>query len=177
MDETLTEFLGNHLKRFLPLLCSIFLLLIIYIPVHLPLSRFLRPDLGMICVYFWALYRQDLFGAASAFVLGLIADSLSAVPFGLNSFVFIFIFVLSSASSSYVNMKPFAVSWAGFALVSFLASVSKWLLASVFYSRFLAFGNIFVGYMATVCLYPLIARLNIFIQNRYLAEEVVYEQG
>lgn len=178
MEETFSEILETRLKRLLPLLVSVFLLLVFYVPVHLPLSRYLRPDIGMICVYFWALYRQDLFGPFSAFLLGVAADSLSAVPIGLNIFVFMFIFVAGSTSSSYVNMKPFAVSWAGFAVVSFLAFVVKWLLASVFYSKFLVFGSVFAGYLSTICFYPLIARLNIFIQNRYLAnEEVVYEQG
>lgn len=178
MRETFSEILENGLKSFLPLLCSFFLLLVIYVPVHLPLSRFLRPDVGMICVYFWALYRQDLFGSISAFLLGFVADSLSAVPMGLNVFAFMFVFAAGSTASSYINMKPFAVSWLGFAVISFLAFVIKWLLISVFYSRFLVFGSIFAGYLATVCFYPLIARLNIFIQNRYLAsEDVVYEQG
>lgn len=176
MEETFSEILEDYMKRFLPLLCSVCLLLVFYIPIYLPLSRFLRPDIGIICVYFWALYRQDLFGSISAFLFGLIADSLSAVPIGLNIFVFMFVFIAGSTSSSYVNMKPFTVSWIGFTVVSFLAFVIKWLLASIFYSRFLAFGGIFAGYLATVCFYPLVARLNIFIQNRCLAdEELVYE--
>lgn len=178
MEETFSEILENGLKRCLPLLSSILLLLVIYIPVHLPLSRFLRPDVGMICVYFWALYRQDLFGAVSVFILGLIADSLSAVPLGLNIFAFMFVYVFGSTFSSYVNMKPFAVSWLGFALISFLAFAVKWLLASFFYSQFLVFGSILIAYLATVCLYPLIASLNILIQNKCLAnEEIIYEQG
>ena len=104
MEETFSEILETRLKRLLPFLVSVFLLLVFYVPVHLPLSRYLRPDIGMICVYFWALYRQDLFGPVSAFLLGLAADSLSAVPIGLNIFVFMFIFVAGSTSSSYVNM-------------------------------------------------------------------------
>lgn len=177
MNDSYAEIFGNMFKRFLPLLCSALLVIAAYIPIHIPLSKFLRPDLGMICVYFWALYRQDLFGPFSVFVLGLIADSMSAVPTGLNIFVFVFIYVLASTFGSYVNTKPFAVSWIGFAVISLLAFTVKWLLASFYYSRFLAIGGITAGYAATVLLYPLVVRFNIFIQNKYMAnEEVVYEK-
>ena len=177
MEDSLTEILENRFKKLLPFLCSVILLLIAYVPIHLPLSQYLRPDVGMICVYFWALYRQDLFGAISAFALGFIADSLSAVPVGLGIFSFLTVFALASTFGSYVNSKPFALSWGGFAVISLFAFVIKWLLLSVFYSKFLAFGGVFTAYLATLFLYPLIARLNIYIQNRFLAnEEVIYEQ-
>ena len=177
MHESWAEIIENNLKKVLPLLFSTFLLLIAYIPVHIPLSQFFRPDIGMICVYFWTLYRQDLFGVCSTLVFAVIADSLSAAPDGLNIFIFIFIFTMSVTFASYVNTKPFAVNWAGFSVISLMAFVVKWLLSSMFYSRFLPFGGIFAAYAATVFLYPLIARLNIYIQNRFLAgEEVIYEQ-
>lgn len=178
MDDSLSEILDSQFKKFLPLICSIFLLLAAYIPVHMPLLKFLRPDIGIICVYFWALYRQDLFGAVSTFILGVIADSIAATPFGLNAFVFMFVFILASTFGSFVNTKPFIISWGGFAAISLLAFSIKWILLSVFYSRFVALGGILAGYAATVLFYPLIARLNIFVQNRFLSgEEVIYEQG
>lgn len=178
MEDSLTEILESNIKKFLPFLWSVVLLLIAYVPIHLPLSQYLRPDVGMICVYFWALYRQDLFGAVSAFILGFVADSLSAVPIGVNCFSFMFVFTLASTFGSYVNSKPFALSWGGFAVISLLAFIIKWLLCSVFYSKFLALGGVFIAYLASVLLYPLIARLNMYIQNRFLAnEEVIYEQG
>jgi hypothetical protein len=39
-------------------------------------------------------------------------------------------------------------------------------------------GGIPVGYASTVLLYPVFARLNMAVQNRFLADEgAVYEQG
>lgn len=177
MDDSFSDILMLQLKRLLPLFCSLMLILAACIPVHLPLSKFLRPDVGMICVYFWTLYRQDLFGSLSVFLLGFVADSISGVPIGLNIFVFLLVFVLASTFGCYVNTKPFAVSWAGFAVISLLAFGAKWLLASVYYSRFLLSGGILAAYATTVMIYPLLAWFNIFIQNRFLAgEEVIYEQ-
>ncbi len=176
MDDSFSDILKYQLKKLFPLISAIFLMLIAYVPIHIPFSKFLRPDVGMICVYFWALYRRDLFGPISVAILGIIIDSLGAVPCGVNMFVFIFIYVMSVTYGTFVNTKPFVISWLGFAIISFIAFFVKWLLMSVYYSLFLSVPGIFIGYIATVLLYPLIARLNVFIQNRLISnEEVIYE--
>lgn len=178
MEESFSEIIGIQLKKLLPLLCSVALVLFSQVPVHLPLFLRIRPDFGIICVFFWALYRQDLFNFGSAFVLGLIADSVSTVPLGLNIFVYLFIFTLCSSFGRFFNMKPFTISWLGFATISLTAFIIKWLIASVYYRHFLNFGGIFNLYITTFFGYPLIARLNMYIQNRFLIDEgAVYEQG
>jgi len=92
-------------------------------------------------------------------------------------FVFISVYVLAITFGIYVNTKPFAISWIGFALISLVAFLIKWLLMSVYYSNFLPLTGVLLGYVATVLLYPLVARLNVVIQNRFLAtDEVIYEQ-
>lgn len=177
MDDSFSEIISYQFKKLLPLIVTILLILLAYLPIRVPFSKFLRPDVGMICVYFWALYRRDLFGPVSVAILGLVADSMSAVPIGVNMFVFMFIYVTAITYGTYVNTKPFAVSWIGFAIICFVAFFVKWLLLSVYYSLFLSVLGIFIGFVATVLLYPLIARFNVFIQNKLLAnEEVVYEQ-
>ena len=91
MDDSLSEILSYQLKKLLPLIATILLILITHLPVGFPFSKFLFPDAGMIGVYFWALYRRDLFGPISVAVLGIVADSMSMVPVGINIFVFMFI--------------------------------------------------------------------------------------
>ncbi|MBE6451420.1 MAG: rod shape-determining protein MreD [Alphaproteobacteria bacterium] len=177
MEDSFSDILKDYVKKMLPLLCAIGLILLMYIPIRFPLSKFLRPDTAMICVYFWTLYRRDLFGPISVAVLGIVADSLGAVPLGVNMFVFISVYVLAITFGIYVNTKPFAISWIGFALISLVAFLIKWLLMSVYYSNFLPLTGVLLGYVATVLLYPLVARLNVVIQNRFLAtDEVIYEQ-
>ena len=177
MDDSFSDIICYQLKKILPLICTILLILLIYIPIRIPLSKFLRPDVSMICVYFWALYRRDLFGPLSVACVGFVSDSLAATPLGINLFVFMLIYVLAVNFASLVNTKPFIVTWVGFSVICFAAFLVKWLLMSVYYSDFLSFIGIIIGYIATVLLYPLVARLNIFVQNKFLAnEEVIYEQ-
>jgi rod shape-determining protein MreD len=176
MDESFSEILENQFKKAIPLLSSLVLLLLMYIPLPLPFLPFFKPNMGLICVFFWALYRQDLFNGLSVFALGLTADAMSTVPLGLNILIYLFVFVLCSLFGRYINMKPFVVNWVGFGVVSLVAFGLEWLIMSCYYRQFLALGGIFSGYAATVLLYPLFARLNMALQNRYLADdEALYE--
>jgi len=173
MNDTWIEILSAKLKNMIPILSALGLVLIAFIELHLPFLHSLRPDVACISVYFWVLYRLDLFGIFSTFFLGLIVDSLSGAPFGMNVFVLSLVYVLTISYGSYVNTKPFLISWLGFAAVFFAALVFKWVVFSVYYRVFLSFWHIFITYAVTVLIYPLIARLNMFLQNRYLADEGV----
>ncbi|MBF0455230.1 MAG: rod shape-determining protein MreD [Magnetococcales bacterium] len=46
----------------------------------------LRPDLVLIALFYWRLYRSDLCGPVLAFAVGLLLDLLSGMPLGLNGF-------------------------------------------------------------------------------------------
>ncbi len=168
MKESFAELAANQLKKFIPFFVTLFLVLIDFVPTHLPLSHFLRPDLALICVYFWLLYRLDLFGVVSTLLLGLVVDSLSGVPLGTNICVFMLVYLLTMMISSYVNTKPFMISWLVFALIALAAFLFKWILFCVYYRVFLTLPNILTTYLVTVLIYPLIARLNMALQNRYL---------
>ena len=176
MDDTISSIMINKLRQMLPLFCTILLMLFAYVSLRIPFLKFLRADVGMICIYFWALYRRDLLGPISVAIIGFVADSLSGVPMGINIFVFTLVYVLAVTYGSFVNTKPFIVSWIGFTVISIVSFFTKWLLMSVYYSNFLSFGGILIGLLSTILLYPLIARLNVFIQNKLLSnEEVIYE--
>ena len=69
MNESLIEVLTAKFKMVVPFLCSLFLVLMDFIAVYIPLSHYLRPDIACICVYFWVLYRLDMFGIISVAIL------------------------------------------------------------------------------------------------------------
>ncbi|MBF0447387.1 MAG: rod shape-determining protein MreD [Magnetococcales bacterium] len=45
-----------------------------------------RPDLVLISLFYWRLYRSDLCGPILAFCTGLLLDLLAGTPLGLNAF-------------------------------------------------------------------------------------------
>jgi len=178
MKESLSEILVLSFKKLIPLFLTLFCVLVLFVPSHIPLSHFFRPDLAMACLYFWVLYRSDLFSVFCVVVLGVVSDSLSGTPFGLNLLVFVFAYILTLTYGSYVNTKPFFISWVGFALVFFLSLFLKWILLSIYHKMFLPVPHILLTYAATVLIYPLMAQINIFVQNKYLRfEGEINEQG
>lgn len=178
MEESFFEIISGNFKKIIPLILSLFLVLINFIPVHIPLTHFLRPDLAIISVYFWVLYRPDLFGPVSTLILGLFVDFLSASPLGLHVFVLMSMYVLIVTLAGYVNTKPFITSWVGFGIICFIALFLKWVLLSCYTHHLISMAYIVITYFVTVLIYPLFARFDIYIQNKFLSvDEAIDEQG
>jgi len=176
MKESFPEILKGYFKQFLPLIVTLFLVLLSFVQIHFSFFYVFKPDFALMCLYFWTLYRSDLFGILSILFLGLVVDSLSGVPFGMNILVFIFAYLLTLAYGSYIHTKSFLMSWIAFAFISFLCFLFKWLLFSVYYKVFLNFGHVFVSCLATLLLYPLVACLNVYVQTCFLGDDEVIDE-
>ena len=171
MNDELSANLTMYFQRLLPLLFSLLLLFVSYIPLDLPISNSIRPSVGMVCVYFWLLYRPDVFNLLSVYLLGMAEDIISSAPFGSNIFALLVMYVLVTNLYRFFNAKPFVIIWYGFALLSFVTFLSRWLLVSVYYSNFLPLVTVMFSYLVTVAAYPLLSLINVFVQNRLMTDE------
>lgn len=173
MDENLNEHITSYFQRLLPLLSSLFLLLISYIPLDFSLFNNIRPAVVLICVYFWMLHRPDLFNLFSVFILGMFDDIISSAPMGSSIFVVLLMYWLINNLQRYFNSKPFAITWYGFAILSLITMLSRWLVVSIYYSRFLPLDVLFFSYLATVAVYPVISLIFAFVQNSLIQDDEV----
>lgn len=171
MSEELKESLAIYLQRLLPLLSSIFLLFVSYIPLDFTLSNNIRPAVGMICVYFWVLHRPDIFNLFSVYVLGLVEDIISSAPFGSNIFALLVLYVLVTNLSKYFNAKPFTVIWYGFVLLSLITFLSRWLVVSIYYADFLPLSIVMFSFLVTAASYPVLSLINVFVQSKFMTDE------
>lgn len=172
MSEEWGENLALYFQRLLPLISSVFLLFISYIPLDIPLSNNIRPAVGMICVYFWLLHRPDIFNLLSVYILGLIEDIITSAPFGSNIFALLVLYVLVTNLAKYFNAKPFTIIWLGFAVLSLITFFSRWLLVSVYYSQFLPLSIVMFSFLVTAASYPILSVINVFVQNKLMTDEV-----
>lgn len=172
MSEELKENLAAYFQRFLPLIVSIMLVLMVRVPLHVAAANNLRPDVGLVCVFFWMLHRPDVFNLFSVYFLGLIEDIVTLAPFGSNIFACLVMYLLVSNLAVYLNGKPFIVTWYGFALFCFVTMFSRWLLVSVYYAQFLPFSLMMFSLLFTVAIYPVISVVNAFVQNSLMKDEV-----
>ena len=60
MSEEFDENVVSLFQRTLPLLSAVFFLLLKYLPVNIIFFGNIRPDLGLVCIYFWVIHRPDL---------------------------------------------------------------------------------------------------------------------
>ena len=171
MAKELDENITSLFQRLLPVLMSVLLILLSYIPLDFMSLNSIRPAIGITCVYFWLQHRPDLFNLWSVFCLGLVDDVISASPFGSNVFELLLMYVLVNNTSRFLNAKPFVVLWYGFAALSLVTMLSRWLVVSVYYSRFLPLSMLFFSYLVTIAVYPLISLLLAFVQNNLIQDE------
>ena len=171
MNEDLNENILSILQKMLPLLSSIVVLLSAYIPVGVPLLNNVRPDFGLICVYFWVLHRPDLFNLFSIVFLGILDMAVSSALPGASLFAYLMMYVLIYNTQRFFNAKPFVVIWYGFIALSLVTLLAKWLVVSIYYSRFLPLSMLILGYLIGVALYPLVSMILAFIQNKFIQNE------
>lgn len=161
-----------YLQRITPLLFSVFLIMLSYVPLDFPLSNNIRPAVGMVCVYYWIIHRPDLFNLISVYILGLAEDILSSVPMGTNIFTLLVMYILLLNLARFFNGKPFIITWYGFAILSFLTFFAKWLMLSVYYGEFLPVVSVFFSYLFSIAAYPVLSLMNAFVQNYLIQDEV-----
>lgn len=158
-------------QKSLPLVSSMVFLLLTFAPLNIVVFNNVRPDLGLVCIYFWLLHRPDLFGLVSIVVLGLLASTISSALPGISLLAYLTMYVLVYSTQRFFNAKPFVVVWYGFMALALATLLIKWLVASVYYSRFLPVSILMFSYFIAVAVYPLISVILAFIQNRFIQEE------
>lgn len=170
-NEDFDENVVPLFQKSLPLVSSAILLLLTFIPLNIAVFNNIRPDLGLVCIYFWLLLRPDLFGLASIVFLGLLASSVSSALPGISLLAYLTMYVLVYSTQRFFNAKPFVVVWYGFMALALPTLLIKWLAASVYYSRFLPISMLMFSYFTAVAVYPLVSMVLAFIQNKFIQDE------
>lgn len=158
-----------------PLFSALMLLFISFMPLNSVQFNYFRPSVGLICVYYWVLKRNNLFGYTSAFIIGFLTDVYSSSPLGVNVLLMLSLVSLTGWLGHYFQSASFGASWFIFGLVGFGAVILKWLILMLYSGRYLPLGEAFFGYLSTVMIYPLIVIINIKIQDAFLPQELINE--
>lgn len=117
-------------------------------------------------VYFWSLYRPDLFTNAAAFVIGLVHDALAGLPLGLTSLLFLLVRNLMVTQQRFFLARSFPVIWACFVLLAPVITILRWLIVSLWWGHAFALPPLLVELMLTAALYPPVSWLLGRVHNR-----------
>jgi len=111
-----------------PQILLIFLLLLSYIslPLPLPYVGMVRPYLVLMGIYYWSVYRPTLVPPVLCFGLGIIMDILSGGFLGLNALVLVAVQWIVRGQRRFLMGQPYTTSWAVFALILIASALAQW---------------------------------------------------
>ena len=158
----------------IPLWTTLILMFLFLIPLDAIKVNYFRPNVGLICVYYWTLKRGYLFGFISAFAVGFFMDSYSSSPLGINMLLMMLTVCVTRWLAHYFQNASFNVVWFIFFLVCLGVVLIKWLLLMIYFGQLLSVKEMFFNYVATVMFYPLIVAINVWVQ-KFLPQERINE--
>ncbi len=159
------------IERILPITLATVCLLLEYLPIYIGIFNNIRPDFGLIAIYFWLLNRSDLFDLKSVVFIGLLNGVLSSSIFGLGLFAYLLMYVLMINLRKFLSGRSFLVIWYGFMALSLIVMLIKWLAATIYYGQFLPLTPLMLSYLQGIALYPLISMLLIIVQNLLVQDD------
>ena len=176
MQNKWQEQLCNFGQQRIPLITSLLLVLLFFMPLGSVDMSYFRPSMGIICVYYWRLNRRMLFGFFSAFLIGFILDVHSSTPLGVNILLMLILVWLTDLPSRYLQTSSFGMRWLIFSVVCLAVFLCKWLILMLYFWHLFPATEAMLGYFSTVMFYPLIASINVKIAQKFLPPENIDEQ-
>lgn len=176
MKAGLKNFLTTVLAFLVPIISTLVLILILFIPRDNSYWNFLRQAPFYAGIYFWQSQRPDIFTFFSAFILGVLADVFGSTPLGINIISFLVLYMIATQISQHFNVKRFSYSWLLFAASTFLTLLFKATIVSGAYRHLIPFNLLAIEWLLIVASYPLFARIYIWTERRYIHLEERYEK-
>ncbi|MFQ5958821.1 MAG: rod shape-determining protein MreD [Alphaproteobacteria bacterium] len=151
-----------------PFALTLALMLVSVVPLRLPGFAPVTPVVALMAVYYWSIYRPDLFPLAAVFFIGLVQDTLNGTPMGLSSLVLLLVQGVVVSQRRFFHGKAFLVEWWGFMLVAPGAALVTWTLASLYYGVLLVPRPLGFQLLLTIALYPCLTWLFARAQHHLL---------
>lgn len=162
--------LDQTVRWLLPLLSAVLFILIGIVPWPLPYFGAVSPVLVLIAVYYWGIYRPDLFKPSSAFFIGLVYDAINDFPLGAAALIFVAIHQLALSQRRFFVGHAFFMLWTGFALVMLISTIAFWVILSLWFWRSMPVLTLTLQALLTIVVFPLPAWLLIRIQRGLLSQ-------
>lgn len=170
MFAAFTQKFGQIIRNLLPVESALVLLLLGVLIWPIPFVGAVSPSLVLVGVYYWAIYRPDLFRPLFVFLLGLLNDAVHFLPIGLSAIIFLGVHQLAYAHRRYFVNQIFFMLWVGFALLAFLSMAVMWLAMSFYHDEPMAVMPILIQLALTIALFPIPAWGLIRLQRAFLSQ-------
>jgi rod shape-determining protein MreD len=161
--------LDQSARLTLPFTTAVIFVVLSAIAWPLPYLGTVAPPLALVAVYYWAIYRPDLFRPGMAFVIGLINDVVHFLPIGLSALIFVAAHQLVWRQRRFFAGHSFFMLWWGFALTTLVAMLAAWLLQMLLRWQAFPFGPVLWQALFAIAIFPLPCWVLIRLQRAVLS--------
>lgn len=148
---------SHSLRVVLAYAVFIFLLLLLLSNWALPYFSVLKPQLLLIVIFYWTLYRPTLMPPWVILAGGLLLDLMNPVmPMGTHAASYLIIASVVKPRRRFMMGQNFMVVWAGFVLAVLIDIAFKWLVLSILTATQLEVSTILLNGFVTVLAFPLL---------------------
>ncbi len=119
----------------------------------------LMPSVPLILLFYWAVYRPEIFPRWLAFLMGLGQDVLSGGPIGLWALVYVCVYEGVYANRVFFTGRAAYSSLIGFAFAAAAAGALAWIVVSLYHWQLMTPMPVIGQTAVTIVLYPVLARI------------------
>lgn len=155
--QDLRRRLDRGARRLVPVVCTVFLMLLANAPLGIPGQPVLLPAVAVISVFFWSLYRPAALPPPVTCVLGLLLDLLGWLPLGVGSATLLIVQAFSLRWGRRLGSQGTPTVWIVFGGFAAGASAFTWAATSALSWEVLPTAGAALQALVTACLYPALA--------------------
>lgn len=164
-DDSWTQ-IDNLARLVTPAVLTVILLAVSQVPLQIPNAGPVFPDIILIAIYYWTVYRPDLMPFWMVFLIGLLQDLLGGDALGVSSMIYLAVYGAVAAQRRFFLTRSYSMIWAGFVIVGAGVVVLSWLLHVLVLGRAVEVTPAIFQFLTTIAAYPLLAWL--FTQTQRL---------
>lgn len=170
MSPGLLQRLDRLARRLSPFALSVLLVLVCAVPNRLPGLGAISPDLALMAVFYWTIYRPELLRPPAVFAIGLFQDILLGTVPGTHVVVLLVAQSVLAAQRRLFRGRSFAVIWWAFAMVALGAAGMIWLITMVLNRGLIDPAPVVFEALVATAVYPFMTRLFARVQQGVLRQ-------
>jgi len=130
------------------------------------------PSFEIMIIYYFCVYKEDVFGLWFVFFIGFLSDALVGAPLGISSLIYIIIVKLSNIiAAKQAPKEDFISIFKEFVIFLNIILILKWLALSIYYKNFYNLTPFIIQIIISAATYILMHRFFEFLSKKLLPQE------
>lgn len=141
----------------LPMVLAFVAAIIMLLPIGTSVDSNYMPNLAIVSVFYWALYRPLQMPSGGAVLIGFFLDLWLDVPLGLNALLMVLVRVFILSQLRYLRGRSTFVHWFIFGGLVFALYGIAWVITSIISGVFIPLEPIIKQILMTIIAFPVVA--------------------